>query len=180
MRRDECVASTRTAWGQSPPLLWGQSPLLLGDSPCCYSRTAWGQVPAATMGTVPAAIRQRRRIHAHSLGTVPAATMGTVPAAIGGQSPLLFFCPVLPAPNPVLPVPPPAGEVRSGDCPHRSVGRDEGVASTGAGNRGVPAGSRQDSSPRPVPLRHHTPRARRSRAARFPSRPQCRWHGHRP
>lgn len=154
MRRDECVASTRTAWGQSPPLLWGQSPLLLGDSPCCYSRTAWGQVPAATMGTVP--------------------------AAIGGQSPLLFFCPVLPAPNPVLPVPPPAGEVRSGDCPHRSVGRDEGVASTGAGNRGVPAGSRQDSSPRPVPLRHHTPRARRSRAARFPSRPQCRWHGHRP
>ena len=140
--------------GTVPAAIWGQSPLLLGDSPCCYSRTAWGQVPAATMGTVP--------------------------AAIGGQSPLLFFCPVLPAPNPVLPVPPPAGEVRSGDCPHRSVGRDEGVASTGAGNRGVPAGSRQDSSPRPVPLRHHTPRARRSRAARFPSRPQCRWHGHRP
>ena len=137
----------------------------------------------------PYMTRQRRRVHAHSPGTVPAASMGTVPAAIicgqsppliGGQSPLLFFCPVLPAPNPVLPVPPPAGEVRSGDCPHRSVGRDEGVASTGAGNRGVPAGSRQDSSPRPVPLRHHTPRARRSRAARFPSRPQCRWHGHRP
>ena len=161
MRRDECVASTRTAWGQSPPLLWGQSPLLLGDSPCCYSRTAWGQVPAATMGTVP--------------------------AAIGGQVPATILLPRTASAQPRTAGAPTGRRgtvwglsLRSGDCPHRSVGRDEGVASTGAGNRGVPAGSRQDSSPRPVPLRHHTPRARRSRAARFPSRPQCRWHGHRP
>ena len=154
----------------------------------------------------PYATRRVRRVHAHSLGTVPAAIMGTVPAAIGGQSLLLFahslgtsprrYWGTVPAtillPRTASAQPRTAGaptgrrgtvwglSLRSGDCPHRSVGRDEGVASTGAGNRGVPAGSRQDSSPRPVPLRHHTPRARRSRAARFPSRPQCRWHGHRP